>query len=236
MNDFIFINVQITRPTDLGKPYDIALSAVCQAREAAIAGFKASGNKQVSACFLLGGTYCSVFTTPTGQLRYQVGPCGKPTRTDTHMLRVLTDNEREAQAFKARGERVPMMADVNYCEGHAPIVNLKGRTLLALDNKHGHYRLYFHVGAVPRGSEGRKDYGGPMVPGPWAFACGRAVVLSDSRAHQERDAAEEAAAIVVTDGSLLVIDNCQYRVTVERGEYLTLHLQADFSVDNVNAA
>jgi hypothetical protein len=216
----------ISYPASLTKPYDLALHAVVIAAEQARKNH-ADGRKE-SVCFQFRHLLCAVFTTPSGQLRYQIGPCGKPTRDGKAFHAALTEAEREAQDFKARGERVPCVADVTYCEGHAPIVNLKGRVLLALKNARG-YNLYFHVGAVPRGSEGRKDYGGPLVPGPWAYACGRAVCLSASSAIRERDAAEEAAAIVVKNHSLLVIDNVQYRVVVERGEYLTLEFRQDYS-------
>ena len=207
--------------TTLTKPFDLAYSAVLKAADEA----KAT-RKPVS--FFFRHLYCCVFTTPSGQVRYQVSPCGKPSRSATAMLDELTRVEQEAQDFAARGTRVPMTADVNYCEGHAPTVLLKGRVLLSLPTNHG-YSLYFHVGAMPRGQEGRREYAGPMVPGPWAFANQRATVISASAAFREKDAAEEAAAIPVQDGSLLVIDNCQYRVEVVRGEWLTLHLVTDYS-------
>lgn len=223
----------ITTPASLTKPYDIAFYAATEAEVQAHANH-AKGRKE-SVCFQFRHLLCAVFTTPTGQIRYQIGPCGKPTRDGKAFVAALTEVEREAQAYAARGTRVPMKADVNYCEGHAPTVLLVGRVLLALETSRG-YNLYFHVGAMPRGQEGRREYAGPMVPGPWAFANGRAVCLSASAAIRERDAAEETAAIIVKDGSLLVIDNCQYRVEVVRGEWLTLHLQADFSkpVDTIN--
>lgn len=217
--------------TTLTKPFDIALTAVVKATEAAKANHANGIN--LGYTFQFRHLFCCVFTTPSGQLRYQVGPCGKPSRKSSAMLNALETTEREAQAYEARGTRVPMVADVNYCEGHAPTVMLKGRTLLALATSRG-YGLYFHVGAMPRGQVGRREYAGAMVPGPWAFANGRAVCLSASASIRERDAAEEAAAIPVQDGTLLVIDNCQYRVEVVRGEWLTLHLEADYTVDNGN--
>lgn len=223
-----FVTVNVNFPASISKPYDMALTAVCQAREAAIAGHKAKG--VTSATFMFRQHLCAVFTTPSGQLRYQIGPIGKPSRDDASMIKVLADAEREAQEFAARGTRVPVKAEVSYCEGHAPTVLLTGRVLLALPTTRG-YNLYFHVGAMPRGQVGRKDYGGEMVAGPWAFANGRAVCLTANRAIAERDAAEEAAAIMVKDGDLLVIDNAQYKVEVVRGEWLTLHLLQDFSAN-----
>jgi hypothetical protein len=212
--------------TTLTKPFDIALTAIVEATEKAKANH-ALGS-QAGHCFFFRHMPCVVFTTPTGQLRYQVGLHGKPQRRDTEMLRTLTDIEAESQAFAARGTRVPMVADVTYCEGHAPTVMLKGRVMLRLPTTRG-YDLFFHVGAMPRGQFGRKEYAGEMVEGPWAFANGAATVISASEAHRNRDAAERAQAIPVQDGTLLVIDNCQYRVEVVRGEWLTLHLTNDFS-------
>jgi hypothetical protein len=216
----------LTTPASLTKPYDIAFSAVVQATEYAKAAYESGVPSP--ATFQFRHLICNVFTTPKGQTRYQVGICGKPQRTSDAMVQAMTCAETEAQAYAARGTRVPMVAEVNYCEGHAPTVMLKGRVLLALETGRG-YRHYFHVGAMPRGQFGRKDYAGEMVEGPWAFANGRAVCLSASEAIRERDAAEEAAAIVVKDGTRLLIDNCSYRVEVIRGEWLKLHLEEKHS-------
>lgn len=205
----------------LAKPYDIALTLVVQAEQ------YAQHNRE-PATFSWRQQIYNVFTTPSGQLRYQVGILGKPSRNRTPLVDAISDAEREAQEIEARGERVPMKAEVSYCPGHAPTVLLNGSRLLAIETTRG-YRLYFHVGAMPRGQSGRKDYGGELVEGPWAFANGRAVCLTASEAIRERDAREEAAAILVKDGSLLMIDEAQYRVEVVRGEHLNLHLLRDFA-------
>jgi hypothetical protein len=126
---------------------------------------------------------------------------------------------KAAQDVQAR--RVPMAADTCYIEGHEVHVTLKGKRLLALDSGRG-YARYFHVGAVPRGQSGRQEMGGPLVPGPWAFASGRAVCLTSSAAIRERDAAEEANAIKVDNGSRVWIDGVEYTVVVERGEFIEL--------------
>lgn len=123
---------------------------------------------------------------------------------------------KAAQDVQAR--RVPMVADVNYCEGHEVHVLLKGKRLLHLKGTYN----YYHVGAMPRGQSGRKDYCGPMVPGPWAFANQQATVLSDSAAFRARDAAERADAIEVDNGSKVWIDGVEYTVVVERGEFISL--------------
>ena len=229
--DRTFLTIDTDMPAGIVKPYDIALTLVCRAETAVKRGHESG--QPVAANFTAANLLCAVFSTPSGQLRYQVGPLGKPYRNSAAMLGAVTAELQRKAEFEARGTRVPMFADVNYCEGHAPTVMLKGRVMLALPTNRG-YSLYFHVGAMPRGQEGRREYAGPMVPGPWAFANGRAVCLSASAAIRERDAAEEAAAIIVKDGSLLVIDNCQYRVEVVRGEWLTLHLEDDYSVDISN--
>jgi len=109
----------------LTKPFDIALTAVVQARE------EARTTRQ-PVTFMFRQMPCCIFTTPTGQLRYQVGIHGKPSRNDEAMIKALADLERDAQAFAARGTRVPMVADVNYNEGQAQTVLQKSHALLRL--------------------------------------------------------------------------------------------------------
>jgi hypothetical protein len=207
-------------PSSLTKPYDIALTAVTQAEEFARYVHKTGDDATPS--FMLAGLPCAIYTTPSGQLRYQVGIHGKPTRNSTHMMATLiTAIRNEQAAVEKMSRRVPMQADVNYCEGHEVIVTLKGKRLLALDSGRG-YNYYYHVGAIPRGMSGRKDYMGPMVPGPWAFANQCATVLTDSAAHRARDAAERADALKVDNGSKVWIDGVEYTVQVERGEFISL--------------
>jgi hypothetical protein len=226
-----FLTIDTDMPAGITKPYDIALTLVSRAETAVKRGHESG--QPVAASFTAAGLLCAVFSTPSGQLRYQVGPIGKPYRNSAAMLGAVTAESQRKVEFEARGTRVPMVADVNYCEGHAPTVMLKGRVMLALPTDRG-YSRYFHVGAMPRGQEGRREYAGPMVPGPWAFANGAATCITANRAIAERDAAERDAAIPVQDGTLLVIDNCQYRVEVVRGEWLTLHLEDDYSDKRVH--
>ena len=124
----------------------------------------------------------------------------------------------EKAALAARGTRIPMKAEVLYIEGHAPSVDLKGRVNLALK---GTYHR-FGVGAVARGQSDRKEQGGPLVEGPWAFAFGLSSCISASKAMQEKDAEERAQDVVVEDGSKLVIDGVSYTVKVERREFIKL--------------
>lgn len=115
-------------------------------------------------------------------------------------------------------QRVPMVPDVNYIEGRPPVVYLKGRVNLALP--HRGYEKFFGVGSVPHGSEGRKVNKGPLVPGPFAYAFGLAVVIHSGS--YEADNAERAAALRVEDGSRLQIDGVIYVVKVIRGEWIEL--------------
>jgi hypothetical protein len=212
--------VTIETECSFTKPHDIALTAVVRAIEAVREGRKVGQN--VTGCFMLAQVYCAVFATPSGQMRYQVGPMGKPTRNDTHMMATLVTAIRNQQELAEKNSRrVPMVADVNYCEGHEVHVTLKGQRLLAIDSGRG-YPKYFHVGAIPRGQSGRQVTGGPLVPGPWAFASGRATCLTANRAIAERDAVEEANALHVSDGSKVWIDGVEYTVRIVRGEFIEL--------------
>jgi hypothetical protein len=211
------ITIDNEMPASITKPYDIALTLIGRAVTAAKRGHESG--QPVSACFAAANLVCAVFTTPSGQLRYQVGPLGKPYRNSAAMLGAVTaELQRKVEADAMLARRVPMKADVNYCEGHEVHVLLKGTRLLHLKGTYN----YYHVGAMPRGQSGRKDYCGPMVPGPWAFANQQATVLSDSAAFRARDAAERADAIEVEAGSTVWIDGVQYRVGVDRGEFLNL--------------
>lgn len=206
-------------PASLTKPYDIALTLVTQATEFAKAAHD-SGVPEAASFFKSGMLFC-VYTTKTGQIRYQLGISGKSERKSVTMLRVLADfiaAEREAEAKRAI--TVPLKAEVSHTDGQAPEVSLKGTRLL---HRKGTYR-YFHVGAVARGQSGRKVNGGPLVPGPWAFSFEKATVLSDSAAFRERDAAEREDAIVVDNGSRIWVDGVQY--TVSFGCYGSLTLEA----------
>jgi hypothetical protein len=64
----------------------------------------------------------------------------------------------------------------------------------------------FKVGAVPRGSEGRKVHEGPMVPGPWAYAYGIAGAICANPEHgtfgEIRRAKAAGKFFQIEDGSL----------------------------------
>jgi hypothetical protein len=211
------ITIDNEMPASITKPYDIALTLIGRAEVAADRGH--DSGQPVSACFVAANLICAVFTTPSGQRRYQVGPMGKPQRNNAAML-VAVQNaiEQQRKAEDVQARRVPMVADTLYIEGHEVSVTLKGTRLLRLK---GTYHS-FHVGAVPRGQSGRKTCGGPLVPGPWAFTHGTGTCLTANRAIAERDAAERDAALVVEAGSLIWIDGVEYRVGVDRGEFLNL--------------
>lgn len=93
----------------------------------------------------------------------------------------------------------------------------------------------FGIGAMPADMSGRQVTGGPLVPGPWAFAFGLCSVI-DNHGGSAREAAEKRAAgteHVVDFGDELVIDGHAY--TVERipwsSEHVKLVLVADAFLD-----
>jgi hypothetical protein len=211
-------------PASLTKPHDIALSYVVQATEYAKAAHEAGTPHP--ATFVVAQLICSVFTTRSGYIRYQVGVTDKPYRNSAPMLAAVANALTEkAAADDKNARRVPMKADTLYIEGHKVSVTLNGTRLLRLKGTHH----YFHVGAIPRGQSGRKVHGGPLVPGPWAFTHGTGTCLTADGAIAERDAAERDAALVVEAGSRIWIDGVEYRVGVDRGEFLNLT-----AVDNAN--
>jgi hypothetical protein len=204
-------------PACLTKPYDIALTYITQAEEFAREVHKTGDDSPPA--FLVGGIVFSIHTTPSGQLRYTVGLQGKAERSPGRMLAALIATLAEkAEADDRNARTVPCVADTLYIPGHEVSVTLKGTRLLKLNGTYN----YFHVGAIPRGQSARKVHGGPLVEGPWAFTHGKATCLTANRAIAERDAAERDAALVVEDGSLILVDGVEYRVGVVRGEWLRL--------------
>lgn len=88
----------------------------------------------------------------------------------------------------------------------------------------GRYR--FHVGHVPEGEEGRKEYGGPKVPGPWAYAFGLCTVI-DNHGGTGLDIAKDKAAglwLDVADGDEIEVAGHDYTVRFKntRGEHIDL--------------
>ena len=79
----------------------------------------------------------------------------------------------------------------------------------------GRYR--FKVAVIRRGKEGRQVDGGPMVPGPWAFAFGLCTVLSAEPINRD-------PILDVEDGDLLEIEGDTYKLTVVRREWVELKL------------
>ena len=59
-----------------------------------------------------------------------------------------------------------------------------------------------HIGVIPEGSEGRKVFQGPMVPGPWGFATTHAIVIDNHGG----SGAENARAIQVTVGTPFTVE------------------------------
>lgn len=70
-------------------------------------------------------------------------------------------------------------------------------------------------GHINRGEEGRQEHGGPMVPGPWAFAVPLAVVIdgghSARRAEEARRNGERKA---MQEGDEVAIEGEVYRLRV----------------------
>lgn len=68
---------------------------------------------------------------------------------------------------------------------------------------------------VPKGSEGRQECGGAMIPGPWASTFGNGSMLTAQRI--ARDPETE-----IENGDVLMIDGIDFRVRVFRGQYIAL--------------
>ena len=88
----------------------------------------------------------------------------------------------------------------------------------------GRYR--FHVGHVREGEEGRKVHGGPMVPGPWAYAFGLCTVI-DNHGGTGRDIEEAKASglwLDVEEGDEIEVGGHTYRIRFPQGspEWLSL--------------
>lgn len=77
--------------------------------------------------------------------------------------------------------------------------------------KKGGYERY-KIGGVPKGCEGRKEHGGPMVAGPWHFIFGLASVIDNhGGTGAEMAKAREAGMVLdLAPGDRLVIDGLSY--------------------------
>ena len=159
-----------------------------------------------------GGIFFSVVKTPT-RFTYRVGLHGKACKRADFVHHLSVEIARNAEAIDKHARTVECKAEVLYVPGSAVSVTLKGQKLL---HRKGTYS-YYHVGAIPRGQEGRKVFQGPMVAGPWACASESATVISASEAHRKADAAERAAALEVDNGSRIWVDGVEY--TVEFGRF-----------------
>jgi len=98
------------------------------------------------------------------------------------------------------------------------------------------YRGYFKrfaVGVVVKGAEGRRDFGGPMVPGPWAYAFGLCTVIDNhggTGAEAERNRAANTEH-TINDGDLLELDGNVYKIRVVGREHLKLDLVGPAETD-----
>ena len=94
-------------------------------------------------------------------------------------------------------------------------------------------RFRFHVGHVAEGDEGRQVHGGPMVPGPWAYAFGLATVIDNhgGTAREIGDAKAAGLYLEVHDGQAIRVAGHVYEVRFvdgvgspsPRGEFLKLN-------------
>ncbi len=76
----------------------------------------------------------------------------------------------------------------------------------------GRYR--FHIGHVAEGENGRQEYQGPLVPGPWAYGFELCTVI-DNHGGSARENAEAKAAgryLDVADGDVISVAGHRYRV------------------------
>lgn len=94
-------------------------------------------------------------------------------------------------------------------------------TIAVVDARRRAFPARFGVGYVPAGKSGRKEQGGPLVPGPWAFTYGLAVVL-DTNGGSGRERERGIAAGVehdVSDGDLVRVGEitCVVRVRWQGG-------------------
>ncbi len=79
----------------------------------------------------------------------------------------------------------------------------------------------YFLGVVRKGDEGRKEYQGPLVPGPWAYAgamCGFIDNHGGSKAESERRMGE-GTEITVESGDCLVIDGETYTISHQRNRW-----------------
>ena len=102
-----------------------------------------------------------------------------------------------------------------------PMVPDPGREGRGLRTEHvihvGNYRRY-GIGAVPRGASARKEQGGPMVPGPWAYVYGLSSVIDNhggTGAERQRKLAE-GTEHDVAEGDRLEIDGMTYALRIDR--------------------
>lgn len=70
----------------------------------------------------------------------------------------------------------------------------------------------FKIGGVPKGSEGRKEHGGELIPGPWHYIFGLCTVIDNhggTGAEMDR-ARQQKLVLEVSPGDKLVIDGIEY--------------------------
>jgi hypothetical protein len=68
----------------------------------------------------------------------------------------------------------------------------------------------FHVGYVPEGEQGRKIYGGPLIPGPWAYVFGLPFAITE----QGEPGKQPDEPVPIYEGALLRVCGQVYRVRI----------------------
>jgi len=79
----------------------------------------------------------------------------------------------------------------------------------------------FGVGLVAEGDEGRQEFGGPMVPGPWAFSYGLSVCIDNhggTGAERQRNLAA-GTEHDVNEGDIVEIDGHSFVIKVTRNGF-----------------
>lgn len=96
--------------------------------------------------------------------------------------------------------------------GHYGPASLRSNAVLTIT---GSYHR-FGVGMVPEGESARQEFGGPMVPGPWAYTYGpmASVITADpehSTGAEMRRKAEAGLVFHVEDGDEVEVQGLLYR-------------------------
>jgi len=115
-------------------------------------------------------------------------------------VQLMMDNERD----KMNITMIPV-GDNGYSDG------FKGKHTIRLETE---TFARFSIGGWDKNTKRRIEFDGPMVSGPYAFACRMCCVIDNfgGSAREARDAANAGTEHVVNFGDILLIDDAFYRV------------------------